>query len=225
MDTEDKRKKLREKSRLYEVLMDNYDASKSIDEVVRKQKTNKKMSEISAINIGLAFEELLEGLNFKQKEQIDLRKKFSSLDRINETKLISKRLKSIVDIIALVQQAYQDWSELGIVANKTKSKKKHSTRIKTGTRTPEDDFRYPILEIIHEMGGSGKTGDILEKVYTQMKDDFLPADFEVIESVNEERWRNTAKWTRKRLKDEGLLKSNSPRGIWEISEKGRLIIK
>ena len=35
------------------------------------------------------------------------------------------------------------------------------------------------------------------------------------------RWRNTAQWTRNTLVNQGDMKQNSPRGVWEISEKGR----
>jgi len=33
-------------------------------------------------------------------------------------------------------------------------------------------------------------------------------------------WRNTAQWCKNTLMQEGLLKSDSPKGIWEITEKG-----
>ena len=36
-----------------------------------------------------------------------------------------------------------------------------------------------------------------------------------------QRWRNTAHWARYELVQDGLLKDDSKRGIWEISEKGR----
>ena len=35
------------------------------------------------------------------------------------------------------------------------------------------------------------------------------------------RWYNTAQWARNSMVNQGLLKKNSPRGIWEISTKGR----
>jgi len=35
------------------------------------------------------------------------------------------------------------------------------------------------------------------------------------------RWRNAACWARSAMVNEGLLKSDSPRGVWEISAEGR----
>ena len=47
-------------------------------------------------------------------------------------------------------------------------------------------------------------------------------DLEPLPSENKTvRWRNTAQWCRNSLVREGLLKADSPFGIWEISESGR----
>ena len=34
------------------------------------------------------------------------------------------------------------------------------------------------------------------------------------------RWINTAQWARQTMVDDGLLRNNSPRGIWEVAEAG-----
>ncbi len=35
------------------------------------------------------------------------------------------------------------------------------------------------------------------------------------------RWRNTAQWARNTLREEGLIRDDTPRGIWAISDAGR----
>jgi len=35
------------------------------------------------------------------------------------------------------------------------------------------------------------------------------------------RWRNTAQWARNSLREEGLIRDDTPRATWEISEEGR----
>ncbi len=35
------------------------------------------------------------------------------------------------------------------------------------------------------------------------------------------RWWNAVRWERDNMVKAGLLKKNSPRGIWELTEKGR----
>ena len=45
------------------------------------------------------------------------------------------------------------------------------------------------------------------------------------ESGGNPRWRNAAQWARNSMIRDGRLKSDSPRGIWEISEAGRAELK
>lgn len=94
-----------------------------------------------------------------------------------------------------------------------------------GARTQEKAFRFPILQALVDMNGRGNVRYVLDKVGKLMEGKLKPIDFEIIESANETRWRNTAKWERSRMVKEGLLKSNSPVGTWEISEAGQQALK
>lgn len=91
----------------------------------------------------------------------------------------------------------------------------------TGPITPQSAYTIPILESLIELGGRARVKDILDKVYSKMRDQLKPADLEVLPSGRDIRWKNHAAWQRYVLKKEGYLKSDSPSGIWEISEKGR----
>ena len=35
------------------------------------------------------------------------------------------------------------------------------------------------------------------------------------------RWRNTAQWARNSLREQGLIRPDSPRGVWVVSDAGR----
>lgn len=35
------------------------------------------------------------------------------------------------------------------------------------------------------------------------------------------RWRSTAQWACNSLREEGVVRDDTPRSVWEISEKGR----
>jgi len=89
-----------------------------------------------------------------------------------------------------------------------------------GKITPQSEYAMPILESLIEMGGSGRVRDILDMVHEKMKDRLTQADLDMLPSGNVIRWRNRAMWERQELKQDGYLKADSPRGIWEISEKG-----
>ncbi|WNC33052.1 MULTISPECIES: winged helix-turn-helix domain-containing protein [unclassified Thermosynechococcus] len=91
-----------------------------------------------------------------------------------------------------------------------------------GLRTPEDAFRRPILEALVELGGKAPVGEVLDLVEKKIGAKLTKYDLEPIPSDPKSiRWRDTARWCRKDLVTEGLMKADSPRGIWEISESGR----
>ena len=92
---------------------------------------------------------------------------------------------------------------------------------KKGDITPQADYTLPLLGALIEMGGSGKMSEVLSKVFGKMKDRLKPKDLEKTPSGTSIRWKNHTQWERQRLKSEGYLKKDSPRGIWEITDKGR----
>lgn len=93
-------------------------------------------------------------------------------------------------------------------------------RKKLGEITPQREYRIPILESLIEMGGSGRVKGILERVQRKMAKRLTLMDWEQLPSGNYIRWRNAVMWERLKMTKEGLLKSNSPTGIWEITKEG-----
>lgn len=94
-------------------------------------------------------------------------------------------------------------------------------RVKKGVKTPEGVYIIPILKSIEQLGGRGKASEVLDIVYEAVKDILKPLDLEKLPSGNDLRWRNTAQWARNTMVSKGLLRSDSRRGFWEISEKGK----
>ena len=94
-----------------------------------------------------------------------------------------------------------------------------------GERTPEMAFKIPILKVINSLGGRARVSDILRRVEEQMRGVLNEYDYEPLPKSGEMRWRNTARWCRNTMVNEGLLRHDSPRGIWEITEKGRRYLK
>ncbi len=111
-------------------------------------------------------------------------------------------------------------SKLFSLSIKPTKKRKVKNKLKRGLRTSEDAFRIPILEALVELGGSASMSQVLELVEKKMKDRLNEYDYQILPSNNTIRWKNTAQWCRNTMVQEGLLKSDSPRGIWEITEKG-----
>jgi restriction system protein len=72
------------------------------------------------------------------------------------------------------------------------------------------------------MGGSGRMSDVLDRVGELMKPDLKEVDYKPLPSSPESpRWRNSAQWARNSMKHSGLLKKDSPRGVWELTNAGR----
>lgn len=97
-----------------------------------------------------------------------------------------------------------------------------SKETRTGIHMQESDFVLPILEALVELGGSASVAEVLQRVYEKVKDRLTEHDLQPLRSNPlEPRWRKNAQWCRYRMVRSGLLKRDSPVGIWEISEKGR----
>jgi hypothetical protein len=107
-----------------------------------------------------------------------------------------------------------------IVSNKFFGKRKK------GEVTPHTAFYRAILESLIEMGGSGKTREVLNKVGEKMKSILKPIDHAVLPSDGKSiRWRNAAQWARNTMVNEDGRMKKTKNGIWEISDKGRKWLK
>jgi restriction system protein len=122
-----------------------------------------------------------------------------------------------------------DWESLkGTVVSaqaepSDKSERKFLGKLRKGMRTPETLFYRPILEVLTDVGGGGEMNTVLAKLYPKLADSLKPVDLEPLPSGPKTnlRWRNTAQWARNTLKEQGYLKSDSPHGLWEITDAGR----
>jgi restriction system protein len=94
---------------------------------------------------------------------------------------------------------------------------------KKGEITPHTAYYQSILEALVEMCGNAKTKFVLDRVGEKMKGILKPIDYATHKSDDKQiRWRNSAQWARNTMVNEdGRMKSNSSRGLWEISPKGK----
>ena len=93
--------------------------------------------------------------------------------------------------------------------------------LEKGEITHQKDYTMPILETLIEMGGRGRSKDVINRVLEKMKNKLKPKDLEMLPSGKEIRCVNHARWERWRLVNEGYIRKDTPPGIWEITEKGR----
>lgn len=95
-----------------------------------------------------------------------------------------------------------------------------TTRATPGTILPERDYWQPILAIIEESGGKAPANDVIDALEQRIQGQLKGRDFDLLQ-MGEVRWRNRARFARLRMKEQGLLSADSPRGVWEITERGR----
>ncbi len=95
------------------------------------------------------------------------------------------------------------------------------TRAKKGEITRDEEYSYYILNVLIEMGGSGKPKYVVEKIGEKMRNILTEKDREKLRTGTDLRWENRVKWVRNSLKESGYLREDSPHGLWEISESGR----
>lgn len=190
------------------------------------------MIENNPTNVQAAFEMLLEeieaeidfitGVGSKAFEKRDY-------DRARDALEHAGKLTAFRDKTATLKK---EWDGFTVIEVDEEDRKEAQTqrqnlgRLQRGMRTREEAYYVPILQVLSEMGGSGKVAEVLDRVGKKMKGMLKKPDYESLASGTDSlRWRNTAQWARNAMVNEGLLKKDSPRGVWEISDKGRSYLK
>jgi hypothetical protein len=110
---------------------------------------------------------------------------------------------------------------------KKASRKPHARRrkLKRGQKTPQEAYIVPILHALDELGGHGSVAAVLDRVGHLMSAILNEFDLQKLPSGRQIRWRNTAQWARSHMIKVGLLADNSPRGTWQITDRGSVYLR
>jgi len=87
--------------------------------------------------------------------------------------------------------------------------------------TPVELYHIPLMQSLLELGGSASSDQVIERVGEKMADILTREDLEPLPSGVDIRWRNRVAWQRHNLKRRGLIRSDSPRGVWQMTQAGR----
>jgi hypothetical protein len=93
-------------------------------------------------------------------------------------------------------------------------------RAAPGTLLPESEYEIPILRYLEERGGRAPSREVVEAVGEALDGKLTELDKQPLKS-GDIRWENRAAFVRLRLVERGELVKKSPRGTWEISDRGR----
>jgi len=170
-----------------------------------------------------AFDTLLSQLRQALKETQRASSEALQRSNFSAVKAAAGRGEAIQQHIAHLEALQREWA--GLVAARAPGGKKKGGRAPRGQSTPQKAFRLPILQALEELGGHGRMAQVLERVYAMVEGRLTDVDRELLPSGQDIRWENHAAWEKLRMVREGLLASDSPHGIWEITEAGRAYLQ
>jgi hypothetical protein len=101
-----------------------------------------------------------------------------------------------------------------------RSKSSTRTRAPKGALLDERAYEIPILQALAERGGRAAAREVVERVGQLVDDQLTEMDRESVETGGI-RWQARVQFARLRLKEQECVASDSPRGVWEITDKGR----
>ncbi len=96
------------------------------------------------------------------------------------------------------------------------------TRAKHGEVTSQVTYeKYLLKSLWKDFKGHAPKSEVTEVVIANMEEAGIlkEIDYEAV-STGESRAENTIAWSRNALKERGLIKDDSPRGIWELTQEG-----
>ena len=132
----------------------------------------------------------------------------------------NERLRLVEWMIGEVQKLAAIWRD-GKAPDQTNTRKrKHAgERLPKGKSLPQSFYRPLILKALAEMGGRGRAKEVLERVF-EMGEPYMNSEDRDPLKSNALRWHKNVNWERYSIVRDGLLRRDSPRGIWELTEVG-----
>lgn len=127
-----------------------------------------------------------------------------------------------------LEQLAQGLRELLVIINGALNKPEPATGSRTKTagkrirakkypKTSQEVLRRYLLVVLKELGGSAHCKDVINRMRELLSGQFLPGDL-MKRSTGAIVWENNAHWERNTLVTEGILRSDSRRGYWELEE-------
>lgn len=85
-------------------------------------------------------------------------------------------------------------------------------------KTENRVLREHLIQALKILNGRARLREVIEQMGRQLDGKLLTGDMEILESTKEPLWQNNAQWERYRMIQDGILRNDSPRGIWELNE-------
>jgi restriction system protein len=179
------------------------------------------------VNSQQAFATLLSGVEAALKESLACHNTAALAGDFDAVEIEVERQRNLVSARNQLQTLQELWP--GLVGEQQRPPEppqspRRRKRLPKGAKTPNKAFVLPILTVLEEMGGRETTAEVLSRVEDLMSDTLNEFDLGKLKN-GQLRWHNTAQWARQDMKEAGLLADDAPRGVWEITELGRALLR
>jgi hypothetical protein len=169
----------------------------------------------------------------KEAQLREISKAIERLEKVNiivpdvlraEKTKIAANLNEISIPILHLQYLQTEFDSLTKKINSLIGKKQNIKRsgIKRGIRNLEPKtkakvLRELIIQALMKLGGSGRKKEIVNAIEIMYKGKFLPGDLIWRTGAREYAWKNNIAWERLNMIKAGILKTDSPTGVWELT--------
>jgi hypothetical protein len=176
-----------------------------------------------------AFENFLAELNEILADAQEMIKRKAEEGCFCEITALAQQAEQIKQLVEEVKAFRERWGTQKSLtdfhrATSVPASRKHR-RASPADINPQSAYARPLLQALEDLGGRAPIEQVLERVYQLVKSRLKPKDLEKVPSGQDLRWRNAAMWMRYKLKQQGYIKPDSPKGIWEITDAGREYLK
>jgi hypothetical protein len=182
-------------------------------------------------NVDAAFEILLEEI----EAEIDLINRVGArafqVRDYDKAKEALERAAQVTSFRDKADALRREWGNLFACDGEEEDAEAHAERrnlgrLRRGLRTRQEAYYRPILEALESLGGSAPVTEVLDHVLQSMKGVLKDVDYEPLASLPDvPRWKNTAQWARNAMVKEGLLRSDSPRGVQHLHAAGGRLLR
>jgi len=97
-------------------------------------------------------------------------------------------------------------------------------RASPGSILSEREYWLPLLEALAMAGGELPANDAIQAVGDRLRGRLTPRDYESLDQGGV-RWKNRTRFARLRMKEEGLLDADAPRGVWRMTDAGQRFLE
>ncbi len=181
--------------------------------------------------VSSAFEILLEEIETAIEELNQEGSHQFSLSDHKKARLLLEKAEATILFRGKIKDLQIEWraleSQIGpkTSVERKRSSKRQKSKLKRGLRTPEEEFKTPILESLIHFGGTANITDVIAQIEKLMASALNDYDKQpLLSAPSFPRWRNTVQWARNALVKDGLMANDSPKGIWTITDAGRKAI-